>query len=533
MATHMMNRGTQTPPSPRLRLVPVRPSGAAQNKLLPHSEEAEVHIVGGILLAYQKLLESGAFSRITQQVKAGDFFHPAHQVIYQAELDLHARGEPIDVITLAEELRAAGAMDKLRAHGGEVYFADLCSRVMTVENLAFHAKMVRDKATARRLIETAQEIEAFGYADGGSVDDLLQNAKRSIDEIVEGRPIAGEAPTFSTIHAADVEDRPVSWLVEGLWMDEGVGIVGGEPKARKSFLTAYMAICVASGLPVFGRPVARPGRVLMFNAEDQPGLTKWRLSAIARSLGQDLARLDIHLINIDALRLDDPGQAQKLADTIALVRPVLVVLDPLRNLHSLDENDAQLVTALLHPLRLINRATHTNIMLVHHMGKLTPGDVRRPGQRLRGSSALHGWVDSGLYVAPVGADSDEIQLAAEHRGAPAPSPFRFRIVDEATGAEGRLAFRLAGDETEEDLAEEQKRQDERSAALRARILETVSKTCTPITSKRALYERLSTGRGVKARKADWLLVIDELIAEGHLLEPAGRSGRFAVPEGVA
>ena len=148
-------------------------------RVLPHSLEAERSVVGGVLL-YPK-----AFHQLADLVEAQDFYHPAHAAIYQAMCDLDAAGKPIDQITVAEQMRASDSYNKLRAFNGEVYFSELTSAVVTVENIAFHARHVRGKATARRLIEAAQEIAAKGYGEYGDAEEYIDEAERAIFEIAQ------------------------------------------------------------------------------------------------------------------------------------------------------------------------------------------------------------------------------------------------------------------------------------------------------------------------------------------------------------
>jgi hypothetical protein len=111
--------------------------------------------------------------------------------------------------------------------------------------------------------------------------------------------------------------------------------------------------------------------------------------------------------------LDTPTDRQRLADTIQTLQPILLVLDPLIRLHRIDENDATQVAALLSYLRELQRRFQVAILLVHHARKDSNGS--RPGQALRGSSELHGWGDSNLYMRRKGA---QLTLSTEHRAAP-------------------------------------------------------------------------------------------------------------------
>jgi len=204
------------------------------------------------------------------------------------------------------------------------------------------------------------------------------------------------------------------WLVEGLWSDQAVGILGGEPKCYKSFLALDVAVSVASGTACLRQfPVRRTGKVLLFPAEDSLAIVRQRLEGIASMAQVDFPSLPVEVITAPSLRLDTASDRQRLADTIQKLQPILLVLDPLIRLHRIDENDATQVAALLSYLRELQRRFQVAILLVHHARKDSNGS--RPGQALRGSSELHGWGDSNLYMRRKGA---QLTLSTEHRAAP-------------------------------------------------------------------------------------------------------------------
>jgi hypothetical protein len=204
------------------------------------------------------------------------------------------------------------------------------------------------------------------------------------------------------------------WLIDGLWAAEAVGIVGGEPKCGKSFLALDMAVAVAAGRPCLRRfAVPQAGRVLLYAAEDALPVVRQRLEGIAAAAGVALADLDIHVITAPTLRLDLAADQERLAATAAQLRPRLLVLDPLVRLHRIDENAAAEVAPLLAYLRELQRRLALAVVLVHHARK-GAGNVRA-GQALRGSSELHAWGDSNLYLRRHGAD---LTLTIEHRAAP-------------------------------------------------------------------------------------------------------------------
>src|SRR6266404_8567384 len=124
------------------------------------------------------------------------------------------------------------------------------------------------------------------------------------------------------------------WLVTGLWSEQAVGIVGGEPKLGKSFLALDLAVAVASGTPCLRHfPVPQPGRVLLYAAEDALHVVRRRLEGICAAAGVALAELDVQVITAPTVRLDLEADRRALDDTVAKLQPRLLVLDPFVRLH--------------------------------------------------------------------------------------------------------------------------------------------------------------------------------------------------------
>jgi hypothetical protein len=204
------------------------------------------------------------------------------------------------------------------------------------------------------------------------------------------------------------------WLVEELWSDQAVGILGGEPKCCKSFLALDIAVSVASGAACLRQfPVRRAGKVLLFPAEDALPVVRQRLQGIACAAQADFDALAVEVITAPSLRLDTPADRQRLTQTVQAHQPILLILDPLIRLHRVDENDASQIGALLSFLRELQRQFNLAVLLVHHARK--DSNSSRPGQALRGSSELHGWGDSNLYMRRKG---NRLTLTTEHRAAP-------------------------------------------------------------------------------------------------------------------
>ncbi len=226
------------------------------------------------------------------------------------------------------------------------------------------------------------------------------------------------------VHEVEARSSERRWLVDQLFANSSVGLLGGPPKAFKTWVAAELALAVATGTPAFGRfATLDPGPVLFFGAEDPPPDLRTRFDGIARARRLDLAKVPLLLLDVAQLRLDDATHLDRLHRTVALHAPRLLVLDPfVRLVTGLDENSARDVSAVLGALRTLQREHDVTILLVHHMRK---SPAAHPAQQLRGSGDFSAWLDSGLYLT---RDGDDRVLVVEHRSAPAPSPFRLRLV---------------------------------------------------------------------------------------------------------
>jgi AAA domain len=223
-----------------------------------------------------------------------------------------------------------------------------------------------------------------------------------------------ELPTIRAAQLADMQLNEPTWMIEGLWGAEAVGIIGGEPKCGKTFLALDLAVAVATGAPCLRHfPTRRTGAVLLYAAEDSTIILRQRLQGIAAAAGVDFESLDIHIICVPALRLDRADHQRALRATVARLRPILLSLDPFVRLHAIDENAAGEVAPLLAYLRTLQREFHTSVVLAHHARK--GAGHERGGQALRGSSDLHAWGDSNLYLR---RHAKGVYLDIEHRAAP-------------------------------------------------------------------------------------------------------------------
>ncbi|WP_341939532.1 replicative DNA helicase [Marinimicrobium sp. C2-29] len=149
----------------------------------PHSVEAEQAVLGGLMLDNLRL------EAVREVLTERDFFRDDHRQIFRMMCHLSEESEPLDVITLSEELHRH---DELERVGGLGYLTELAANTPSAANILAYANIVRERSTLRQLISVAQEISKSGYNPLGlDADDLLQIAEKRVAEIAEDRPKEG------------------------------------------------------------------------------------------------------------------------------------------------------------------------------------------------------------------------------------------------------------------------------------------------------------------------------------------------------
>ncbi len=144
----------------------------------PHDVAAEQCVLGGMLLS------KDAISDVIEVLRPADYYRPAHQLIHEAILDLYGRGEPADAITVANELSRRGEIARV---GGGPYLHTLIASVPTAANAGYYARIVRERAILRRLVEAGTRIVQFGYAGEADADDLVDRAEAEVYAVTDRR----------------------------------------------------------------------------------------------------------------------------------------------------------------------------------------------------------------------------------------------------------------------------------------------------------------------------------------------------------
>ncbi len=144
----------------------------------PQDIAAEQCVLGGMLLS------KDAIADVVDIVRGHDFYRPAHETIFNVILDLYGRGEPADAVTVAAELTKRGELGRI---GGAAYLHTLISSVPTAANAGYYAKIVRDRAVLRRLVEAGTKIVQMGYSATGDIEDIVNQAQAELYSATERR----------------------------------------------------------------------------------------------------------------------------------------------------------------------------------------------------------------------------------------------------------------------------------------------------------------------------------------------------------
>lgn len=224
------------------------------------------------------------------------------------------------------------------------------------------------------------------------------------------------------------------WQIPGFWMRRSHGIVAGEPKSFKSTMVMDMALSIASGAPFLGKyPVDDTGPVLYIQNENAHWIMKDRfekmlvnknlVGKIHRTSKRKLTvewppEIPFYMVNQQSFMLSNQEDCDFLEETIKNLKPELVVLDPLYLMFDGDIGSAQDLFPILQFLLYLKNTYNCGICVIHHYNK--SGESKRGGQRMLGSTTLHGWIESAWYLQALpndGEDDAEITMEREFRGA--------------------------------------------------------------------------------------------------------------------
>lgn len=185
----------------------------AESRTPPQDMVAEQSVLGGMMLS------KDAIADVVEVVRGGDFYRPAHEMIFEAIIDLYGRGEPADVVTISDQLTKTQQLQRI---GGPAYLHNLAQAVPTAANAAFYADIVRERAVLRRLVEAGTKIVQLGHTSDGEVDSIVNEAQAEIYNVAENRQTSDYsrlsevlAPTIEEIELNAANDGTLSGIPTG------------------------------------------------------------------------------------------------------------------------------------------------------------------------------------------------------------------------------------------------------------------------------------------------------------------------------
>lgn len=182
-------------------------------KIPPHSLEAEQSVLGAMLINQE------AINTAIEQLAPEDFYKEANKEIFKAMIELYKRNEPVDIITLSEELKRKDILENI---GGVTYLTSLSGGVAISSNIKYYCDIVEEKSILRQLIASCDEIVAKSYEASEEVNSIIEQAEKKIFDITQGRHKGGFAPikdvlleSFSKIEEMAAREGELTGLTTG------------------------------------------------------------------------------------------------------------------------------------------------------------------------------------------------------------------------------------------------------------------------------------------------------------------------------
>ncbi|WP_192937880.1 replicative DNA helicase [Latilactobacillus graminis] len=412
----------------------------------PQNNEAEQAVLGAVFISGDALVEA------MEYVTADDFYRKAHRLIFETMVELNERGEGIDAVTLKSELDARNQLEDI---GGIGYLAELAEAVPTAANVVYYAKIVAEKAMLRRLIQTAQNIVAKGYAQDEDVTDILDAAEKEIMDVSEQQNKAG-FKSISDVLTSSIEQidklyqneeditglstgyRDLDKITAGLHEDELI-ILAARPGVGKTAFVLNIAQNIGTktneNIAIFSLEMGAEQLVnRMLCAEGSIDANHLRTGQLNELEWQNLIVAMGSLSKANIYIDDTPGV--KMAEIRAKCRRLakekgslgLIVIDYLQLIEgSGQENRQQEVSAISRQLKKLAKELRVPVIALSQLSRGVEqrqdkrpvlSDIRESGSIEQDADIVAFLYRDDYYRDEPGEDSDDFDTG----NAPAPSP---------------------------------------------------------------------------------------------------------------
>jgi replicative DNA helicase len=419
-----------------LSVTEIAPRGEEFERTPPHDLAAEQCVLGGMLMS------KDAISDVLEVIRPADHYRPAHQLIHEVILDLYTRGEPVDAVMVANELTKRAEIARV---GGAPYLHTLIACVPTAANAGYYARIVRERAMLRRLVEVGTRIVQLGYSGDGDADEIVDRAEAEIYGVTDRR-VAEDYRSLSDIMPGALNEieaigsrgggltgvptgfADLDALTNGLHPGQMI-VIAARPALGKSTLALDLAraASVKAGLTsvIFSLEMSRNEITMrLLSAEAQIPLHYMRTGKLGEEHWAQLARRMSEVVDAPMFIDDSPNMS--MMEIRAKCRRLkqkhdlrLVIIDYLQLMSSPKrvENRQQEVSDMSRSLKLLAKELDVPVVAVAQLnrGPEQRGDKRPLLADLRESGCLT--EDTTLLRADTGAPVTlQALMDGDHQG---------------------------------------------------------------------------------------------------------------------
>jgi hypothetical protein len=378
--------------------------GQPMTYMPPHDIDAEMIALGSMLLSEH------AAPQVASIVTAGDFFRPAHELLFHAIQRVRAEHGHANVPLLHDHLSKDG---NDIAGVDLVYLFKLVEAVPTAANGPYFARKIRGLSVRRRVIATCTTVaqKAHLLPDEDPADAIAGLAQKAIDEFeaVRDYESGDNLETMTVDEFLAVPDEDYDWIVPGLLERGDRLMLTGAEGLGKSTLLRQLAITIAAGIHPFKHEHIDPKRVLIVDAENSDTQMRRKLRPLhaqARLQGRPIAENNLWIEpKLGALDLRQDKTVSWLLKRINLIKPDVLVIGPLYKLTPIALNSDDETAPILAVLDMIRDKGICLLMEAHAGHALGAGGKR--DYRPRGSASLMGWPEFGYGVRPADVEVEE------------------------------------------------------------------------------------------------------------------------------
>lgn len=386
----------------------------------PQNLEAEQAVLGSMII------EPAAIEKAGEILKPDDFYRDAHRTIFEAILALAERNEPVDLITLPEELNAQGKLENI---GGLIYLQVLMDAPSTAANIDYYAKLVEEKSILRRLLDAGTQIQGLAFSEFNEIDEVVDRAERIVFEVGQRRmgnyfthirPLLDEAldkaeKRYEDKRALTGRETPfgdLNWMTSGLQPSDLI-ILAARPSMGKTSLAVQLAqyIAIVEKLPValFSLEMSKEQLVTrMICSESQVDASRLRngnlLTEDWQKVGNGVARLAEAPIYIDdtpdVSAMEMRTKCRRLKSEMKGLGMIMIDYIQLMRSHRRTENRNQELSEIARGCKALARELQVPVVALSQLSRAVEA---RPDKRpllsdLRESGAIEAEADIVMFI---------------------------------------------------------------------------------------------------------------------------------------